>query len=88
MTCRRSATLVDIQGEFLRLAKGNLRVPHLRLIEADLLKQIPLPDQCIDVAFSVLVLNELPEGRAIILVTHPFFVLYWNLKTRWGFLGF
>jgi ubiquinone/menaquinone biosynthesis C-methylase UbiE len=94
----RSATLVDINADFLNSARRHISDPRVKFVEADLTAGIPLPAASIDIAVSIFVLNELatlgevfcdlsrvlrPHGRGIFFVTHPFFVLYWHLKAQW-----
>ena len=95
----RQGFLLDINREFLRFAKANLDDQRVAILEADITKELPLTSESIDVAFAIFVLNEVKSlspvfselcrvlktsGRALLLVTHPFFVLYWHLRAKWA----
>ena len=94
----KDAALVDIDEEFLAYARRNRADERVRYLKADLCEPLPLDAESIDAAFSVFVLNEIESiqpalaelarvlrrtGKAILIVTHPFLVLYGALKSRW-----
>ncbi len=85
---------VDRSAHFLEFARANINDPRVSFTQADLLRSCPVPDRSFDVAYSIFVLNELPEidfylqqieqklvdnGRLLVVMTHPALALYYQL---------
>jgi ubiquinone/menaquinone biosynthesis C-methylase UbiE len=93
----QSAIGIDRSQQFLDAARANIPDDRVRFVCSDLLEPLPFENRSFDVVYSVFVLNELPaveghiaelsrvldsEGRLLLVVTHPFFALYYHLFER------
>ena len=87
---------IDRSGPFLQEAQV-LQGSRVRFVQGDLLRPLPFDDQTFDLIFSIFVLNEISSfdkmfhqlrrvlhrnGKMVLVLTHPFFVLYHQLAEK------
>jgi ubiquinone/menaquinone biosynthesis C-methylase UbiE len=88
---------VDKSSKFIDVAQKSVQDGRIQFIQADLQEQLPFEDEFFDVAYSIFVLDALPElnfhfkelsrvlrsgGQLLIITRHPFNPMYYYLYEK------